>query len=143
MLYQPDWLMNQMAALNEANLNDACQIMEYGATGVDRYNKPVNTWTPRPDPDSDDPENPDPLSIPCGIEYLDSRDVVPVTQTVLIQAKLRLERGTQVSNLDRIKITHIRGVELDPPQQFNIVGAPKLLPSLVLLELTSVTLAGG
>jgi hypothetical protein len=109
------------------------------AGAVDRYNKPTNTWTPREDP----AEPGEPLSIPCGVEYLDSREVVPVTQTVLIQAKVRLARGTQVDTLDRIIITHIRGVALDPAQQYNIVGAPKMLPSLMLLELTSVTLAGG
>lgn len=139
MLYQPDWLIQQMAEVNEANLTDLCQILEYGSSTTDRYNRPVPGWTAR-----EDPENPgDPLSVPCGVEYLSSREVVPPTQTTLVQARVRLARGTQVDTLDRITITHIRGVALDPPQQYNIVGAPKLLPSLVLLELTSVTIGGG
>jgi hypothetical protein len=143
MLYQPDWLIGQFTALNTVNLPDTCQIMEFSNTEVDRYNKPVSTWVARPDPESEDPENPDPLEVRCGIEYMESRDTVPATQTVLIEAQLRLEKGTPVTNLDRIKLTHVRGEVLDPPQLFNIVGAPKIMPSMVLLELASVTLAGG
>jgi hypothetical protein len=143
MLYQPDWLIQQMTNLNTVNLPDTCQILEHSSGSPDRYNKPANTWTVRIDPASPDPENPEPLGIPCGIEYLESQDTVPATQTVLIQASLRLEKGTQVNNLDRIKLTHVRGEALDPPQTFNIVGAPKIMPSLVLLDLASVTLAGG
>lgn len=107
-------------------MQDKCIIMVYSAEDGD-YGPSMDypTYT------AGDP-------VVCGYKPT-SKEVMDGSQVAMTDGKLRLPIGTDVSHLDRIRLTHRFGVALSTPETFEILGQPERGPSGLVLNLRMVT----
>lgn len=74
----------------------------------------------------------------CGLEWTSTQRAAAGRGPVLeIDARLRLPlgAGAVVNPQQRVKVTHLYGLELVQPWVFTVVGQPQVGPSCVVLEL--------
>lgn len=109
----------------EAHMMDTCIIGSYHAV-PDGYGVPTATYRAG---------NP----VICGFSENARREVQSRGEVVMVDAVLRLPVGTVIDSRDRITITHRFGSELAFKPVYNIVGAPRLGASGLLLNLALVT----
>ena len=108
-----------------AHMMDICTIGVYRAV-PDGYGIPTPTYTAG-------------NSINCGLNEQVRQEVQSRGEVVMVDAVLRLPVGTVIDSRDRITITHRLGSELAFKPIYNIVGAPRLGASGLLLNLALVT----
>jgi hypothetical protein len=78
-------------------------------------------------------------AIACGFQPMPAGEVSDGSQVPMYDAVLRLPYNTDVTNLDRVKITHRHGAALATPEYFTVYGHPALGPSALVLKLKHYT----
>ena len=116
-----DWLMS-----------DTCTLILRGESTADDYGLPTVVWT-------------EGAGIACGLDLgggsgaKHSRQVQPGTFVPVYDARLRLPIGTDVLNLDRVRVTHRHGEALATGLLFSVIGEPMRGPLGLVLLLKTVT----
>lgn len=119
--------LSRMQDANESAMWDTCYLVTRLAGALDAYGIPEEQWVQAAS------------STVCGLDLRSSREVLYNSTVWLYDARLRLPIDTDITNLDRIKVTHRHGVELDTPLVFEIIGQPRRGPQGLLLELKTLT----
>jgi hypothetical protein len=104
---------------------DRCDLLVRDASETDPYGLPLVTWL-------------DAGVSPCGLDIRASREMVNAEAHVY-DARLRLPFGTQISNIDRVRITHRYGNLMATPLVYDLIGDVRQGPSGILVDLRSVT----
>jgi hypothetical protein len=122
-----------------SSLEDRCVHMPRTAGKDPRNNATIYTW-----PDATGP----PLA--CGFDPGASKDVQLALSgrgsnqenAITTDARLRvsLEDAAAVRPLDKMRVTAIRGEDLETPQTFSVAGYPELGPTGAVLNLSRVEL---
>jgi len=115
-----------MRGAQEDAMMDTCVIVTRDVTGTNDYNRPVAQWLDSP-------------AMACGYDDTVEKEAMAGTQVVLVDAVVRLSIDTDLSNLDRLRITHRHGEELDESLTFETLGDPERGPSGLVLNLQLVT----
>ncbi len=119
----------EMRAAQADHFNDRCLRLTWVADGTDELNLPIEDWTAAE-------------VLSCGFSSSRQREVMVGTEVVLSNGQLRLPIGTPVDHRDRFRITHRHGsavAELDAVNVYEVLGAPNLGPSGVVLDLRLAT----
>ena len=77
-------------------------------------------------------------AIPCGFQPMNKGESRDGAQVPFMDAKLRLPVGTDITNIDRVRLTSRHGTAITP-QLYTIEGPPELGPSAMVLNLKLVT----
>lgn len=115
----------RMRATQESAMMDTCVRLQRSEAAADDYGRPQPVYS-------------EAETLSCGFDPSKSKEVMDGTQVVLTDAVLRLPIGTEISNLDRIKITHRHGEALTNAPVYAIVGEPLRGPSGLVLNLRLV-----
>jgi hypothetical protein len=110
-----------MRATQTAAMMDECELWRMGDGPADIYGKPRPLWVMN-------------ARTVCGLELVDSRELVNASGAIY-DARLRLPLYTDISWLDKVKITHRHGEILDTPKEYVIVGESMRGPSGLVLNL--------
>jgi hypothetical protein len=126
--------LSRMQTTQESAMMDTCIILRCTDGCADEYGMPITAWV-------------EGAAIVCG--YDGRRHVeagipagTPATQVALTDGRVRLPIETDISNLDRIELTHRFGVLLPEPALFEISGDPRRGPSGLLVDVRRVTSNG-
>jgi hypothetical protein len=117
-----------MEATQEGAMMDTCLHLQR-FTEADDYNNPTSTYIAG-------------ASYPCGLDEAPrDREAMDGTQVVMMDAKLRMSIDVdgEISNADRLRLTHRFGVALATPRDYEIIGAPRRGPSGLVFALRKVT----
>ena len=117
--------LEAMQATQESAMMDTCIVLEYSAGAADEYGFPDPAWNGG-------------SSYDCGLDGGERRELLDETQVIEYDAVLRLPIDAEISQVDRIRITHRFGVELDTAVDYEIVSEPRRGPSGLLVELRKV-----
>ncbi len=118
-----------MQITQEAAMPDTCVISAYSDGSLAPNGKPRAIYT-------------DGLATICGFSAVATiggwREIRDTAQVPATDGTIRLPISKNVSNLDRIRITHRFGVALIAPETFEIVGQPKRGPSGLLVPVRRI-----
>lgn len=120
---------NDLAMMREAQgvtMHDICVPLTRIDGARDAYNRPQELYLPG-------------LPTACGLDMRASKEVQQETRLPLYDARLRLPVGTDVTHLDRIKVTHRYGEALTTALYYDVIGEPLRGPSGLLLNLRTAT----
>jgi head-tail adaptor len=116
--------LDRMQEAQEAAMMDICDLLIRGEAGQDEYGQPVETWTVG-------------STFVCGLNNKASSEYRNAEAPVY-DARLRLPIETDISNVDRVRITHRFGILLETPLEFQLTGETRRGPSGLLVDLRSV-----
>ena len=124
----------QMQADNEDHMMDTSVIYTRADT-LDSYGQPVPAWT-----EGD--------TIPCGFGFspfkFRSRELniygAEETSEILVRARVPLDYQDTLTTNDRLRLTHLKGVELTTAQDYDIQGFLETGPSAAVVNLKRVEL---
>ena len=116
-----------MQATQESAMMDVCNILRIANSATDSYGKISRTWFEAY------------VDVPCGFGYPSPRESMGMAQTEQMDAKLRLPLGTDIANLDRVKIMERFGVAEAAPITYEIGGPVEQGPSGIIVWLRKVT----
>jgi len=123
--------LERMQGAQESAMFDRCDIWRLLSFGTDKYGKPTQTWVVNAS------------YVACGLwlgyPTFSSREALGLTQVAELDAVLRLPLGTDVTNLDRVKVTYRLGVEQDSPLMYEVKGPVLQGPSGIRVGLKLVT----
>jgi hypothetical protein len=114
-----------MRAVQADLYHDTCQVCTYTDSDGDSWGYGQPTYTAQ-------------AAISCGFKPASVREVMDSGQVAMTVAQLRLPVDTEVTALDRIRLTHRHGAELDDAEVYAIKGI-KRGPSGLVLELETCT----
>jgi hypothetical protein len=116
-----------MQAAAETVMMDTCDLLARDETDrKDEYGYPVAEWVEEYS------------LLACGLDLRASRELLNA-ETPLYDARLRVPIDTDVSQVDRVRITHRFGEMLSEALLFELIGLPRRGPSGLLLELRYVS----
>lgn len=113
-----------MQTAQEEAMQDYCELLIRTERAVDEYGMPVEQWITG-------------AALYCGLENTRSaewRNAEPPD----FDARLRLPIDTDITNVDRVRITERFGVMLDEPLLFALTGKTRRGPSGLVVELKVV-----
>jgi hypothetical protein len=114
-----------LRAVAESTFFDTCEI---GAVAA-------HTWgsadTTAGDPDFGDPT-------PCGFQPVNKGELGDGSQAPDLDGTLRLAIGTDITNIDRVKLTARNG-EAITPELYSVQGLPERGPTALVLNLKRIT----
>lgn len=113
-----------MRKTQEAHMFDICELLKKSTSGVDQYGMPYSSFIVNG------------ISA-CGLNTTASKEITN-GEIPVYDARLRLPRDTNISNIDRIRITHRFGKLLDTPIEYEILGSPMNGPTGMVLNLRSI-----
>lgn len=116
--------LSAMQSTQEDAMQDYCELLVRTERAVDEYGMPVEQWVVG-------------SALFCGLENTRSaewRNGEPPD----FDARLRLPIDTDISNVDRVRITERFGVLLEEPLLFALTGKTKRGPSGLVVELKVV-----
>ena len=105
--------------------HDTCQVCVYTESGTSSWGYGQPHYVAQP-------------AISCGFKPASVREVMDSGQVAMTVAQLRLPVDTEVTALDRIRLTHRYGAALDDAEVYAIKGI-KRGPSGLVLELETCT----
>ena len=117
--------LSRMQDTQESAMMDTCVRLRYAAGTADGYGYAVPSWTEAEEYD-------------CGLDVGKRDELLDETQVTAEKAVLRLPIDAEISELDRLRITHRFGVELDESVDYEIVGEPRRGPSGLLVTIEMV-----
>jgi len=117
--------LDELRAVQEAHMLDTCLIAEPTKT-TDIYNVPVEAWAWTTAEES-----------VCGFDASPSQELL--NQVPSSEAVVRLPVETVISHQARIRIMKRFGETQAAPLTFEVIGAPRLGPSGLLVWLKKVT----
>lgn len=105
-------------------LLDLCKLLTHTEGATNDYGYATETYSE------------DIAYTPCGFAYLRmDESTFTAYEAPEAEASLRLAAGTDITNVDRVLLTHKQGIELDTPLTFDVVGEPKVQRTGVTLLL--------
>jgi len=113
-----------MRACQEDHMQDTCELLRCSESGTDAYGMPYKSFVLVSTSD-------------CGLNTKASREMLNAEAHVF-DAQLRLPYDTEITNIDRVRITHRFGEMLETPVEYDILGNPMAGPSGLVLNLRSV-----
>lgn len=113
-----------MQATQEAAMMDQCELLQYTDTAADDYGMPVVRWLVSGTP-------------MCGLDTKASKEFRQA-EAPYFDARVRLAIDTDITHVDRIRITHRFGVELTTPIEYEVLGEAMRGPSALVVMLRSV-----
>jgi hypothetical protein len=115
-----------MQATAEASFFDTCQLaaMSAHSWGSADTGPGTATWG---------------AAQPCGYSPAPVGETKDGAQVPIFDAVLRLPFDTDVTGIQRVRITHRHGVALAAAEEYTVTGKPARGPSALLLELKLVT----
>jgi head-tail adaptor len=116
--------LSRMQNAQETGMMDTCELICRGETGQDEYGQPVENWVAG-------------ATLACGLDNRASSEYRNA-EAAVFDARLRLPIETDVSNVDRVRITHRFGILLETPLEFQLTGKTRRGPSGLLVDLRSV-----
>jgi hypothetical protein len=116
-----------MQATQESAMMDVCDILRMANGGADSYGKSRRVWFTIYG------------EVPCGFGYPSPRESLGLAQVPQVDATLRLPLETDITNLDRITVTHRFGVEEADPATYELAGPIKQGPSGIQIGMRRVT----
>jgi hypothetical protein len=116
-----------MQATQESAMMDLCDILRIADSGPDGYGKPRRTWVEVY------------TDVVCGFGYPNPREAMGLAQVPQLDAVLRLPLDTDITNLDRVTVTHRFGVDEASPITYELVGPIKQGPSGLRVGMNRVT----
>jgi hypothetical protein len=119
-----------MQATQKSAMMDECLIISKADLGTDPYGMPVESY---PDTGGEG------TTSVCGLNMDPKGEAMGDTQVSLIDARLRLPIGTEISRTDRIRITKRFGLSLEDTLLFKVMGEPRRGPSGLVVDLKRVT----
>jgi len=119
--------LSRMQDANEAAMWDTCRLVVRVTGAVDAYGHPAEMWAEGA------------TDVACGLDLRSSYEVLRGTQVPRYDARLRLPIDTEITNVDRVKVTHRHGVALATPLVFEFIGQPRRGPQGLLVELKTLT----
>ena len=119
--------LERMQDAQEAAMMDRCDILRLAEGGTDAYGKPLRSWVPSSE------------YVECGFGYPRPREGLGLAQVAELDAVLRLPLWVDVTNLDRVRVTHRFGVKLATAATYEATGPIKRGPSGVVLGLKLAT----
>jgi len=120
--------LGRMRLTQNSAMLDTCVLMIYAEASRDEYNKPTYAYT-------------DGKTVPCGLSFR-TTERMGQAQVAAGDAVLRLPIGTEITRLDRLKVTKRHGEPITPIT-FDIIGEPQRGPSGLVLTLLKVTDGSG
>lgn len=126
--------LDRMQVVQAGTLMDQCELLRRADGVADAYGIPTPSYTVV-------------ATVACGLEHssikVDTSNEAGGSERLGTQAPtedrlLRLPRDTEVSNVDRVRITRRFG-EKAAPVIYEIVGTPQLGPSGLLVRVQRVT----
>jgi len=114
--------LEALQGTQEGAMQDRCVLLTRGSAGTDEHGQPIATWTER-------------AATACGFGYPSPREAMGGAQVPATQGRVRLPLDTDVSNVDRVRLTHRFGAALSPTETFEVVGEPRRGPSGLALDL--------
>lgn len=123
--------LDQMQATQQAAMMDTCVLLRRSNGASNEYGYPEALWTESA-----------PLS--CGLDVgarliASGGEAMGQTQAPMSDARLRLPIDTDITQIDRVKVTHRFGVVLASPNLYSVIGVRKQGPSGLVLDLRLVT----
>lgn len=116
-----------MQDTQESAMMDLCDISRLTNAGTDGYGKPKRVWFTVHH------------EVACGFGYPTPREAMGLAQAQQLDAKLRLALGTDIVNLDRVKILERFGVAETDPITYEVGGPIEQGPSGIVIWLRKVT----
>jgi head-tail adaptor len=118
----------ELAELRDAQVSammDTCELLKRTEAGQDEYGMPVEQWVI--------------LSVvACGLDVRGSREAVEGGGRRLFDARLRLPIGTNITGMDRLRVTKRHGELMVEQIMYEAVGDARRGSSGLILELRSV-----
>lgn len=124
--------LSRMQSTQEDAMQDTCVLLTRSEASTDEYNLPVVEWTES-----------DPISCGLGFESPDREEGMDLAEVAMAEPKLRLPIDTDITNVDRVRMTYRFGVALDTALTFELVGNPTRGPSGLVVQLKAVTDGSG
>lgn len=116
--------LDRMRDTQDAAMQDACDLLIYGVTGMDSHGMPIEGYVLQ-------------ATSACGLDLRASREMLNAEMHVY-DARLRLPIGTVISNVDRVRVTHRFGEMQETPIEFDLIGEVRKGPSGLLVNLRNV-----
>lgn len=113
-----------MQAAQESAMQDTCELLKYTTTGTDSHGMPIEGYVVQG------------VSV-CGLDLRASREMLNAEAHVY-DARLRLPIETEISNVDRVRVTHRFGALQAAAIEFDLLGEERQGPSGLLVELRNV-----
>lgn len=110
-------------------MQDTCVLLVRLEGEQDERGYPVAEWVES-----------DPLA--CGLDPKPRGELLGGAELRLVDARLRIPIDTDVTGLDRVRVTHRFGEELAVPELFAVLGEARRGPSGLVLDLRSVSFEG-
>jgi len=114
--------LSGMQGTQESAMMDRCTILVYTSRGSDEYGMPVTLWV-------------EGANVACGLDMAPRREwnapagAGDQTQVEAGEARIRLPIDTEISNLERIRITHRFGEMLLTPLEYELIEGVRRGPS--------------
>jgi head-tail adaptor len=113
-----------MQATQEAAMMDQCELLIRSESAADDYGMPVVRWLVSGTP-------------MCGLDTKASKEFLQA-EAPYYDARVRLAIDTDISGVDRIRITHRFGVELGTPIEYEVQGEAIRGPSGLVVMVRAV-----
>lgn len=113
-----------MQATQVAAMMDQCELLIRTEVAADDYGMPVVRWLVSGTP-------------MCGLDTKASREFRQA-EAPYYDARVRLAIDTDISGVDRVRVTHRFGVALDEAVEYEVVGEAMQGPSGLVVMLRSV-----
>jgi len=118
--------LSRMRLHQDGAMQDVCVPMTMTGGDGDDYNIPIVAYA-------------DGASLACGLRMVRPDEAMGEAEVALFEAELRLPVDTDISHLDRVRVTHRYGEVLETPLTFELAGKPRRGPSGLVLRLRLVT----
>lgn len=105
-------------------MQDVCELLSYATIGTDSHGLPIEAYVTTG------------TSV-CGLDLRSSREMINAEMHVY-DARLRLPAGTDISGMDRVRITERYGETLETALEFDLLGEPLIGPSGLVCNLRNV-----
>lgn len=125
--------LERMQGAQEDGMMDTCVLLHLTERGSDDYGMPVKQWV-------------EGSVLACGLdmdpkpEWNAPAGAGDETQAEAGEARLRLPIDTDISRLERVRVTHRFGVLLDEPPEYDLTETPQRGPSGLWVRLKRVEL---
>jgi hypothetical protein len=121
--------LTRMRATQEAAMQDTCVLLARLEGEQDERGYPATEWS-------------ESAPVACGLDPRPKGELLGGAEVRLVDARLRLAIDTDVTHLDRVRITHRFGEELAMPELFAVLGEARRGPRGLMLDLRSVSFEG-
>lgn len=118
--------IGRLRQINDRGLMDRCVILEHAAGSTNGYGLANVTYTAG-------------SGVNCLFRPEKRGEGMDQSDVPLADARMRLEMGTEIRAVDRVRLTHLHGDALAQPEDYEIIGEPRRTYTGIVLRLKLVT----